>query len=224
MPSIAGDPHRKSSAKHIPGDIYRWASQPEVEAGRSRRWWSARSGRSRRPGDRRHCRAKPSAERSHHRAVVLVTRRRANGPAARLRVVDLARQDNLRWRRCLRRLLLRAGRSPLTFINSRKRVNVVRSAALLSSKIPTKSPQPSSAQAKSRPNGRSSRHSPSRNRGWRRRAAGLLAAGSRIVEGQIRSRYAGAMLLHAFGARAGAGGILAAAGARERDGLRFAGP
>src|SRR5712691_10607826 len=30
------------------------------------------------------------------------------------------------------------------------------------------------------------------------------------------------MLLHAFGVRAGAGGILAAAGAGERDGLRFA--
>ncbi len=54
------------------------------------------------------------------------------------------------------------------------------------------------------------------------RAAGLLAAGSRIIEGQVRSRYAGAMLLHAFGARAGAGGILAAAGAGEEDGLRFA--
>ncbi len=55
------------------------------------------------------------------------------------------------------------------------------------------------------------------------RAAGLLAAGSRIIEGQVRSRYAGAMLLHAFGARAGAGGILAAAaGTGEKDGLRFA--
>jgi hypothetical protein len=53
-------------------------------------------------------------------------------------------------------------------------------------------------------------------------AAGLLAAGSRITEGQVRSRYAGAMLLHAFGARAGAGDILAAAGAGEKDGHRFA--
>jgi hypothetical protein len=53
------------------------------------------------------------------------------------------------------------------------------------------------------------------------RAAGPLA-GTRIVEGQVTSRYAGAMLLHAFGARAGAGGILAAAGAGEKDGRRFA--
>src|SRR6266702_1299500 len=54
------------------------------------------------------------------------------------------------------------------------------------------------------------------------RAAGPLA-GTRIVEGQVTSRYAGAMLLHAFSARAGAGGILAAAGAGEKDGRRFAG-
>ncbi len=40
--------------------------------------------------------------------------------------------------------------------------------------------------------------------------AGLLAAGARIIEGQVTSRYAGAMLLHAFGARAGAGQILSA--------------
>src|SRR6266705_3348026 len=53
------------------------------------------------------------------------------------------------------------------------------------------------------------------------RAAGPLA-GTRIVEGQVTSRYAGAMLLHAFSARAGAGGILAAAGAGEKDGRRFA--
>jgi len=53
------------------------------------------------------------------------------------------------------------------------------------------------------------------------RAVGLLA-GTRIVEGQVRSRYAGAMLLHAFGARAGAGGILAAAGDGGPGGYRFA--
>ncbi len=55
------------------------------------------------------------------------------------------------------------------------------------------------------------------------RAAGLLAAGSRITGGQVTSRYAGAMLLHAFGARAGAGLILAAAaGDGEPGGPRFA--
>ncbi len=55
------------------------------------------------------------------------------------------------------------------------------------------------------------------------RAAGLLAAGSRITDGQVRSRYAGAMLLHAFGARAGAGDILAAAaGDSGPGGTRFA--
>src|SRR5258708_5477022 len=53
------------------------------------------------------------------------------------------------------------------------------------------------------------------------RAAGLVA-GTRIVEGQVTSRYAGAMLLHAFGARAGAGGILAAAGDGGPGGYRFA--
>jgi hypothetical protein len=53
------------------------------------------------------------------------------------------------------------------------------------------------------------------------RAAGLVA-GTRIVEGQMTSRYAGAMLLHAFGARAGAGGILAAAGDGGPGGYRFA--
>jgi hypothetical protein len=42
-------------------------------------------------------------------------------------------------------------------------------------------------------------------------AGRLAAAGARILEGQFRSRYAGAMLLHAFGERAGAGEILAAA-------------
>ncbi len=56
------------------------------------------------------------------------------------------------------------------------------------------------------------------------RAAGLLAARSRITDGQVRSRYAGAMLLHAFGARAGAGDILAAATAGDSGpgGTRFA--
>src|SRR6266702_2896612 len=55
-------------------------------------------------------------------------------------------------------------------------------------------------------------------------AAGLLAARSRITDGQVRSRYAGAMLLHAFGARAGAGDILAAATAGDSGpgGTRFA--
>ncbi len=54
------------------------------------------------------------------------------------------------------------------------------------------------------------------------RAAGLLAAGARIIDGQVTSRYAGAMLLHAFGARAGAGDILAAAAGTEENGGRFA--
>ena len=40
----------------------------------------------------------------------------------------------------------------------------------------------------------------------------LAAAGTRIIEGRLWSRYAGAMLLHAFGGRVGAGTILAAAG------------
>ena len=52
-------------------------------------------------------------------------------------------------------------------------------------------------------------------------AGTLLAAGARIIEGQVASRYAGAMLLHAFGARAGAGDILAAAGT-DKNGRRFA--
>src|SRR5271157_425260 len=34
------------------------------------------------------------------------------------------------------------------------------------------------------------------------------AAGGAVAEGQVRSRYAGAMLLHAFGSRAGAGDVL----------------
>lgn len=40
---------------------------------------------------------------------------------------------------------------------------------------------------------------------------GVATAGARIVEGVFGSRYAGAMLLHAFGARADADGVLAAA-------------
>jgi len=52
-------------------------------------------------------------------------------------------------------------------------------------------------------------------------AAGLLAAGARIIDGRVTSRYAGAMLLHAFFARAGAGDILAAA-AGDRHGRRYA--
>ena len=47
------------------------------------------------------------------------------------------------------------------------------------------------------------------------RAAGLLAAGAQIIDGQVTSRYAGAMLLHAFGARAGAGEILAGAAGQQ---------
>ncbi len=55
------------------------------------------------------------------------------------------------------------------------------------------------------------------------RAAGLLAAGTRISGGQVTSRYAGAMLLHAFGARAGAGDVLAAAaGDGGPGGTRYA--
>jgi hypothetical protein len=54
------------------------------------------------------------------------------------------------------------------------------------------------------------------------RPAGLLAAGSRITDGQVTSRYAGAMLLHAFGARAGAGDTLAAAGDGGPGGRQFA--
>ncbi len=51
---------------------------------------------------------------------------------------------------------------------------------------------------------------------------GLAAAGARITGGRVTSRYAGAMLLHAFGARAGAGDILAAAGDGGPGGRRFA--
>jgi len=47
----------------------------------------------------------------------------------------------------------------------------------------------------------------------------LVAAGARILEGQFRSRYAGAMLLHAFGDRAGAGQILAAAAGGQPAGV-----
>jgi hypothetical protein len=43
----------------------------------------------------------------------------------------------------------------------------------------------------------------------------MPASGGRIAEGRARSRYAGAMLLHAFAAQAGAGQILAAAAGGE---------
>jgi hypothetical protein len=56
---------------------------------------------------------------------------------------------------------------------------------------------------------------------------GTLVSGARIVEGVFASRHAGAMLLHAFGARADAGAVLAAAAsgsaaARDPQGRRFA--
>jgi hypothetical protein len=54
------------------------------------------------------------------------------------------------------------------------------------------------------------------------RAAGLPAAGARITGGQLASRYAGAMLLHAFGARADAGEILAKAAGGGPGGRKFA--
>jgi len=46
-------------------------------------------------------------------------------------------------------------------------------------------------------------------------------AGGAAVEGRVRSRYAGAMLLHAFGARAGAGDVLAAAAGGDLAGARL---
>jgi hypothetical protein len=49
----------------------------------------------------------------------------------------------------------------------------------------------------------------------------VRAGGPRIAGGSFYSRYAGAMLLHAFASRVDAGAILAAAGDRDRDGLRF---
>src|SRR5487761_1355749 len=52
--------------------------------------------------------------------------------------------------------------------------------------------------------------------------AGLRRAGTQITGGSLYCRYAGAMLLHAFASRADAGAILAAAGNRDGDGLRFA--
>ncbi|HUY52466.1 MAG TPA: hypothetical protein VMV92_43310 [Streptosporangiaceae bacterium] len=54
--------------------------------------------------------------------------------------------------------------------------------------------------------------------------AGLRAAGPRITRGSLYSRYAGAMLLHAFAGRVDAGAILASAagGTKDRDGFRFA--
>ena len=52
---------------------------------------------------------------------------------------------------------------------------------------------------------------------WCRRCAGGPAAWPLPAEGAIRSRYAGAMLLHAFLARAGAGTVLAAAAGGPGD-------
>ncbi|MGH3226787.1 MAG: putative transposase, partial [Streptosporangiaceae bacterium] len=49
------------------------------------------------------------------------------------------------------------------------------------------------------------------------RGSGMLAAGPRITEGSLYSRYAGAMLLHAFASRVDADAILAAAGTPCRD-------
>jgi hypothetical protein len=46
----------------------------------------------------------------------------------------------------------------------------------------------------------------------------LVTDGARILEGRFRSRYAGAMLLHAFAGRAGAGEILAAAAGGQQPG------
>ncbi|MGH3124935.1 MAG: putative transposase, partial [Streptosporangiaceae bacterium] len=46
----------------------------------------------------------------------------------------------------------------------------------------------------------------------------LVTGGARILEGRFRSRYAGAMLLHAFAGRAGAGEILAAAAGGQQPG------
>lgn len=51
-------------------------------------------------------------------------------------------------------------------------------------------------------------------------AAGLVMAGRRIIEGVLASRYAGAMLPHAFGSQAGAGEILATAGLAAGAGRR----
>jgi hypothetical protein len=52
--------------------------------------------------------------------------------------------------------------------------------------------------------------------GW---GGGMMPAAGRITEGRVRSRYAGAMLLHAFAAQAGAGEILAAAAGGEPAGV-----
>jgi hypothetical protein len=51
-------------------------------------------------------------------------------------------------------------------------------------------------------------------------AAGRVMAGPAIIEGVFASRYAGAMLLHAFGSQAGAGEVLAAAGLAPGTSLR----
>ncbi|MGH3226671.1 MAG: putative transposase [Streptosporangiaceae bacterium] len=47
------------------------------------------------------------------------------------------------------------------------------------------------------------------------------AAGGRIAEGRVWSRYAGAMLLHAFAAQAGAGDVLAVAAGGRAGGARL---
>jgi hypothetical protein len=52
--------------------------------------------------------------------------------------------------------------------------------------------------------------------GW---GGGVGPAAGRIAEGRVRSRYAGAMLLHGFAAQAGAGEILAAAAGGEPAGV-----
>ena len=46
-------------------------------------------------------------------------------------------------------------------------------------------------------------------------------AGGPVIEGRVRSRYAGAMLLHAFGARASAPDVLAAAAAGQGAAARL---
>jgi transposase len=51
-------------------------------------------------------------------------------------------------------------------------------------------------------------------------AAGQVIAGPAIIDGVLASRYAGAMLLHAFGSQAGAGEVLAAAGLAAGTGRR----
>jgi hypothetical protein len=54
------------------------------------------------------------------------------------------------------------------------------------------------------------------------RGGGQGAGGPRVTGGCLYSRYAGAMLLHAFSSRVDAGAIWASAGGGDRDGLRYA--